>query len=85
MAWFIEDLTATFGGCATGTGTVAVALNQQAQPIGTKRSKNFENVLVPATGTPLRPFAKESNSHSMNGRFFLGELLQAADPRPENT
>ena len=31
MAWFIEDLTATFGGCATGTGTVAAALNQQTQ------------------------------------------------------
>ena len=46
-----------FGGCATGTETVAAALNQLTPKTGRKRTASFANDYKRETKTPCKPFA----------------------------
>ena len=70
MAWFINETTATSGGCATGTRTGSRRLESTNTTDWDEAQRQLRERLSPETTTPLRSSARENNSRSTNGRTF---------------
>ena len=78
------EVTARFGGCATGTVMVAAAWNQLTPKTGRKRSGNCANDYKPETKTRCTSFAGANSSRLANGWTFSWRTTPATHSRRGN-